>query len=159
MAKINQPPAGQVWPWGGPRSVREKLVDPAQLDRKKKLKKLGNPKNPSLASSALLDSIGPAHNSEELRLPLPPQPRGREADVEGRLDSGSLETVAERGSERQGTLLERGLGRISAAPDRLERMRALLSREAQMLQLVSELTFDVKEIQRRMREEQFGEGF
>ena len=73
MAKINQqPPKTPMWPWGGPRSVRERLVDPAQFDRKKKLKKAGDPKNPALASAALMDFIGPAHSSEELRLPLPP---------------------------------------------------------------------------------------
>ena len=73
MAKINnQPPKAPLWPWGGPRSVREKLVDPTQFDRKKKLKKTGNPKSPALASAALLDFIGPAHSSEELRLPTPP---------------------------------------------------------------------------------------
>jgi hypothetical protein len=159
MAKINQqPPRGPAWPWGGPRNVREKLVDPLALDRKKKLKKLGNPKNPALASSALLESIAPAHSSEELRLPLPPQPRGREADVEFRLDYGNLDSVAQRGSEQKQGALERGLSRISAPPDRMERMKALLSREGQMLQLIAELTGDVKEIQRRMREEQAGEG-
>src|SRR3954467_8151608 len=113
MSKINQQPRAPVWPWGGPQKVREKLVDPATLDRKKKLKKLGNPKNPALASSALLDFIAPAHSSEEMRLPLPPQPQGRQADVEGRLDYGSLESVADRGSGQQKGLLERGLQAIS----------------------------------------------
>ncbi len=94
MAKINQqPPRAPLWPWGGPRTVREKLVDPSQLDRKKKTK-AGNPKNPALASSALLDFIGPAHSSEELRLPLPPMPFGHEADLERFSDRPHLASVA-----------------------------------------------------------------
>ena len=75
MAKLNNmPPRAPLWPWGGPRSVREKLVDPAEFDRKKKVAKKGDPKNPALASAALLDWIGPGHNADELRLPLPPHP-------------------------------------------------------------------------------------
>src|SRR6185369_17960382 len=82
MAKINQnPPRTPMWPWGGPRSVRERLVDPAQFDRKKQARKAGNPKSPALASAALLDFIGPAHSADELRLPLPPYPEGHDADL------------------------------------------------------------------------------
>jgi len=58
MAKVNQqPPRAPLWPWGGPRSVRDRLVEPRQLDTRK-TKKKGDPKNPSLASAALLDFIG-----------------------------------------------------------------------------------------------------
>ena len=99
MAKINnQPPKAPLWPWGGPRSVRERLVDPAQVNRKKAAK-TGNPKNPALASAALLDFIGPAHSSEELRLPLPPHPGGHDADLEGFSDRPHLASVAGRGYE------------------------------------------------------------
>src|SRR5687768_17603904 len=92
----NRPNPSPMWPWGGPRQVREKIVRPAQFEKTKKNKKLGNPKNPSLASAALLDWIGPAHSSEELRLPLPPHPEGHDADLEGRLDGQNLSSVAER---------------------------------------------------------------
>lgn len=160
MSKINnQPPKMPLWPWGGPRSVREKLVDPAQFDRKKALKKAGNPKNPALASAALLDFIGPAHSSEELRLPLPPHPKGHDADVEGYSDRPFLSSVAERADTDQRRLLDRGLSKVNAPPERMERLKALLQREAQMLALVGELSAEVKEIQRRMREEQKGEGY
>jgi hypothetical protein len=160
MAKINnQPPKAPLWPWGGPRSVREKLVDPTQFDRKKKLKKTGNPKSPALASAALLDFIGPAHSSEELRLPTPPHPRGNDAPLEGYSDRPHLSTVAERGENEQRRLLERGLSKINAPPERMDRLKALLQREAQMLSLVGQVSAEVQEIQRRMREEQKGQGY
>jgi len=158
MAKINnQPPRAPLWPWGGPRTVREKLVEPSQFDRKKR--KAGNPKSPALASAALLDFIGPAHSSEELRLPTPPQPRGHEADLEGFSDRPFLASVAGRADMEQRQLLERGLSLINAPPERLERLKGLLQREAQMLSLVSQVHADIQDIQRRMREEQKEEGY
>lgn len=158
MAKINnQPPRAPLWPWGGPRAVREKLVEPSQFDRKKR--KAGNPKNPALASAALLDFIGPAHSSEELRLPTPPQPRGHEADLEGFSDRPFLGSVAGRADTEQRQLLERSLSLINTTPERLERLKGLLQREAQMLSLVSQVHADIQDIQRRMREEQQEEGY
>jgi hypothetical protein len=158
MAKINnQPPKAPLWPWGGPRSVREKLVDPSQLNRKKF--KSGNAKNPALASAALLDFIGPAHSSEELRLPSPPNPRNNDAPLEGFSDRPHLETVAERAENEQRQMLERGLARVNAPPDRMDRLKALLQRESQMLTLMGNVHSDVEEIQRRIREEQKDEGF
>lgn len=158
MAKINnQPPKAPLWPWGGPRSVREKLVDPAQLNRKKF--KSGNAKNPALASAALLDFIGPAHSSEELRLPSPPNPRNNDAPLEGFSDRPHLETVAERAENEQRQMLERGLARINAPPDRMDRLKALLQRESQMLTLMGHVHSEVEEIQRRIREETQDEGF
>jgi hypothetical protein len=159
MAKINnQPPKAPLWPWGGPRSVRERLVDPAQVNRKK-LGKAGNPKNPALASAALLDFIGPAHSSEELRLPTPPNPRENDAPLESYSDRPQLESVAGRAETEQRRLLERGLTRINAPPDRMERLKALLQREAQMLSLVSKVHEEVEEIQRRRLEEQKDQGY
>jgi hypothetical protein len=158
MAKINnQPPRTPLWPWGGPRAVREKLVDPSQFDRKKR--KAGNPKSPALASAALLDFIGPAHSSEELRLPTPPHPRGNDAPLEGYSDRPHLSAVAERGENEQRRLLERSLSKINAPPERMDRLKALLQRESQMLALVGQVSAEVQEIQRRMREEQKGEGY
>lgn len=158
MAKINnQPPRAPVWPWGGPRSVRDKLVDPSQFDRKKR--KAGNPKSPALASAALLDFIGPAHSSEEVRLPEPPHPKGHDADLEGLSDRPLLGSVAGRADGDQRQLLERSMGRINAPPERLERLKGLLQREAQMLALVGQVHSEVQEIQRRMREEQQEEGY
>lgn len=159
MAKINQNiPRGPAWPWGGPRSVRDKLVDPSQLERKK-AKKKGDPKNPALASAALLDFIGPAHSAEELRLPMPPHPEGHEADVEAFLDRGHLASVADRSEGEKRGKLERALGQVRAPPDRVDRLKALLSREAQMLSLVGQVNSEVQEIERRRREEQREEGF
>src|SRR5690349_14596825 len=140
MAKINPNlPRAPQWPWGGPRSVREKLVDPAQLDRKK-AKKKGDPKNPALASAALLDFIGPPHSAEELRLPLPPSPDGHDADTAALLDGPQLESVAERAGEEQRRSLDRALAGLKAPPDRIDRLKALLAREAQMLTLVGRIS-------------------
>ena len=158
MAKINnQPPRAPLWPWGGPRAVREKLVDPSQFDRKKC--KAGNPKSPALASAALLDFIGPAHSSEEVRLPSPPQPKGNDAPLEGFSDRPFLGSVAGRADTEQRQLLERSLSLINTTPERLERLKGLLQREAQMLSLVSQVHADIQDIQRRMREEQQEEGY
>jgi hypothetical protein len=148
-----------MWPWGGPRSVRERLVDPAQLDRKKALKKAGNPKSPALASSALLDFIGPAHSSEELRLPLPPHPEGHDADVETFLDRPHLITVSSRSEAESRKALERSLGKINAPPDRLDRMKALLGREGQMLNVVDHVAQEMREILRLMWDAQKDENY
>jgi hypothetical protein len=159
MAKIGQQqPRAPLWPWGGPRTVRDKLVDRAQLDRKG-VRKKGDPKNPALASAALLDFIGPAHSAEELRLPMPVPPGGHEADVEGFLDRPQLQSVAERMNEVRQLALDRGLQTLRAAPDRVDRLRALLQREAAMLELVGTVSADQAEIERRRREETLEEGF
>ena len=160
MAKINQqPPKAPQWPWGGPRAVRDRLVDRAQLDSLKKAKKKGDPKNPSLASAALLDFIGPAHSSEELRLPLPVFPEGHDADLDGYLDRQSLGTVAERTDPDARGRLERNLNSVRAPPDRLDRLKALLSREASMLQLIGKVHEEVEDIHRRRMDEQKEEGY
>lgn len=157
MAKIGQQaPRGPAWPWGGPKEVRGKLVDRAQL---KNVRKKGDPKNPALASASLLDFIGPASSSEEVRLPLPPAPPGHDSDVEGYLDRGPLNTVAERLQETQQEAMQRGLGAIRAPADRVERLKSLLARESQMLELVGTVSNDMAEIERRRRQEQSEEGY
>jgi hypothetical protein len=158
MAKIGQqPPRAPMWPWGGPRTVRDKLVDRTQLDRKN-VRKKGDPKNPALASAALIDFIGPAHSAEELRLPMPVPPGGHDADIEGYADRPQLQSVAERMNEMRQAALERGFQSLRAAPDRVDRLRSLLQREAQMLELVGTVSEDLAEIERRRREETQGEG-
>lgn len=147
-----------MWPWGGPRSVRDRLVDRTQLDTKK-TKKKGDPKNPALASAALLDFIGPAHSSEELRLPLPVFPEGHDADLDGYLDRQSLGSVASRQDHEARGRLERNLSNVKAPPDRIDRLKALLSREASMLQLVGKVHEEVEDIHRRRMDEQKEEGF
>ncbi|MHB8876600.1 MAG: hypothetical protein ACYC8T_23135 [Myxococcaceae bacterium] len=159
MAKINRQPPAPMWPWGAQSAVREKKIDRAQLNRSKKAGKKGDPKNPAIASSALMDSIGPAHSAEELRLPLPPHPDGHDADLEGDTDRPHLASVAERSDGDARMAIDRGLGAVRAAPDRLERLKALLGREAQMLNLVGQLSQEVAEIQRKIREEQKDSGF
>ena len=158
MAKINQPPMPRapMWPWGGPRSVREKLVDRNQF---KSVRKKGDPKNPALASAELLDFIGPAHSAEELRLPMPPPPPGHDADVESYTDRPHLSTVAERAREEFSSRLEAGLQQIRASPERLDRIKSLLARESQMLSLVGDISAQMEEVLRRMREEQREEGY
>lgn len=160
MAKINhQPPRAPLWPWGGPRSVRERLVDPAQLDKAKKKGRKGDPKNPALPSAELMDFIGPAHSSDELRLPLPPHPRGHDADLAAFQDRPQLEAAMDRAGQEQTRAIERGLATLNAPPERLERLKALLAREQQMLSLVDSMNGELQEIQRRMREEQKETGY
>lgn len=159
MAKIGQQqPRAPMWPWGGPRSVRDKLVDRSQLDRKS-VRKKGDPKNPALASAALLDFIGPAHSAEEMRLPMPVPPGGHDADLDGYLDRPQLQSVAERMNEIRQAALERGFQSLRAAPDRVDRLRSLLQREASMLELVGNVSADQAEIERRRREETLEEGY
>jgi hypothetical protein len=147
-----------MWPWGGPRSVRDRLVDRAQVERKNARKK-GDPKNPALASAALLDFIGPAHSAEELRLPMPVPPGAHDADVEGYLDRPHLSSVAERMEEQRQLALERGLSGLRAPPERVDRLRSLLQREASMLELVGSVSQEQAEIERRRREETLDEGY
>ncbi|PZR07878.1 MAG: hypothetical protein DI536_26310 [Archangium gephyra] len=159
MAKVGgQQPRAPSWPWGGPREVRGKLVDRTQLE-KKNVRKKGDPKNPALASTALIDFIGPAHSSEELRLPMPPGPAGHDADLESYTDRGPLTSVAERLSEENQESIQRGLATLRAPPDRVERLKSLLTREAQMLALVNGVSTDMAEIERKRREETANEGY
>lgn len=158
MATVRQEPRAPMWPWGGPREVRGRLLNRAQLERKG-TKKKGDPRNPALASAALIDSIGPAHSAEELRLPQPPMPPGHDADLEGYADLPYLSNVVERMNALREAELERGLGAVRAAPDRIERLRSLLGREGRMLALVSQLRDEIAEIDRRRREEQVAEGY
>lgn len=159
MAKINQqPPKAPAWPWGGPRSVRDKLVDRSQVDTKK-TKKKGDARNPALASMALLDSIGPAHSADELRLPLPPMPGGHDADVAGFQERPALAEVARRNEERGRGGLERSLSQLRIPPERADRLKALLGREQQMLDLISSVSADVEEVERKRREEQAEEAY
>lgn len=159
MAKVGgQQPRAPSWPWGGPREVRGKLVDRAQLE-KKNVRKKGDPKNPALASTALIDFIGPAHSSEELRLPMPPGPVGHDADLESYTDRAPLTSVAERLSEDSQESLQRGLATVRAPPDRVERLKSLLTRESQMLALVNGVSTDMAEIERKRREETSTEGY
>lgn len=160
MAKINQGPPQPLWPWGGEKQVRERLVNPAQVNRTKKNEKKGDPKKPALASSALIDSIGPAHSAEELRLPLPPNPQQHGgALLEAFQDRPALGSVAGRGEDGSRQQLERNFSMIQASPERLDRLKALLNAEGAMLQLVGQLNEEMQEIQRRIRMEQAGEGY
>ncbi|HEY3452449.1 MAG TPA: hypothetical protein VGK67_39260 [Myxococcales bacterium] len=134
--------------------MREKLVDPAQFDRKKKAKKLGDPKRPPLASAALLEFMGPGHSSDELRLPPPPSPFGQgTAELTPFPDRAFTRTVVERGGDGSRKALDSALARVNAAPDKLERMRAVIHREAQMLSLLGKVQADTDEVIERMKQE------
>ncbi len=169
MAKVNGggPPPGsllqrldprQLWPWGGPRFVRERLLDPSQLD-KKKAKKKGDPKSPALASAALLDFIGPAHSADEQRLAMPEMPDRAEAELTAFNDQPFLEAVAERADGENRRALEKSLELVRAPPERFDRLRVLLAREAQMLSLIQQISQDKREIAQKRREEQRESGF
>lgn len=146
------------WPW--PRNVREKLVDRAQLDRTKKKKgKVGDPKNPPLASAALLEFMGPGGTSESLRMPAPTHPGAADGRVGDATDSESLSSLAQRGGEGQTALMTRTLSTLPIPPERMERLRSLLQREAGMLSVMGRLNVDVQEIHRRIRDEQKMQGY
>jgi hypothetical protein len=152
----NQPQALGFWPW--PRNVREKLVERAQLDRPKKGAKRGDPKNPPLASAALLDFMSPGHSSEELRLPLPPDPRPGSSSSQDTTDQPSLASLMEKGDGTMTEGLGRLLGKLQADPRRLEQLKSLLSREAGMLKVMGRINADLAEIQRRVKDEQQSRG-
>lgn len=158
--RINNPNPGAVpfWPWAG--NVREKIVERNQLiDRKKAKKKGGDPKNPPLASAALLDFMGPGHTSEELRFPAPVSPRAGEPRLAEESALGALGELLERGSESGAAGVTRELARLGVPADRLERLKGLLQREQAMLQVMGKLQEELAEIQRRMKEESAGRGF
>lgn len=150
----DKPPANlPLWPWGGPRSVRERLVDPAQFDRKRR-KKSGDPKRPALASAALLDFIGPGHSSDELRLPPPPSPYpdgGQELNAFP--DRALTREVCAQGARVGRDDLEMALGRLALPAERRARLEAMLNREEQMLEVLGRLQADTEEIIERMKME------
>lgn len=158
MAKVKAdlpppPLPSSQWPWGAENDVREKLIRRRQMDAKLNQRK-ADPKNPALPSAALLDFIGPAHTSEELRLPMPPLPPGHEADLESFQTRSQLAKVAERSDPEYRRMGDLALAHLSAPPERVERLRALLAREAQMLQFVGRHQRLLDEVMRKMREEQ-----
>jgi hypothetical protein len=150
MAKINdgKPTRAPQFPW----DLRS-IVRPKELERAGKVKKKGDPKNPALASAALLDFIGPAHNADELRLPLPPMPDGHDADLAAFTDRSYVNGFLSRGSENAQALTEELLSSLRASPERLERLNALLGRENQMMLLVRHYQAEKDEIERKRREE------
>ncbi len=155
MPRIGDKPPSSIslWPWGGPRSVRERLVDPAQFDRKRR-KKSGDPKRPALASTALLDFIGPGHSSDELRLPFPASPHqdgGQELNPFP--DRTLTREVCERGAGVGREELEMALGRLALPPERKACLEAMLNREEQMLEVLGRLQADTEEIIERMKME------
>lgn len=155
MSKVgDQNPKTPVWPWGGPQSVRDRLVDPSQFDWRKRPRKLGDPKKPSLASSELLDFMGPGHTSDELRLPPPPSPFGEGTEeIAPFPDRAFTRQVVARGDAPQRKAVESALERATISPERLDRMRAILQREGQMLALLGAIQADTDEIIQRMKDE------
>lgn len=156
--RINNPAASQAfWPWPG--NVREKIIERNQLVARKKVKKGGDPKNPPLASAALLEFMGPGHTSEELRFPAPVNPRQGDARTSEQSGLPTIEGLVERGGEAQNQALGKELQRLGVPQDRLDRLRGLLQREQGMLQVMGRLSGDLAEIHRRMSEEQRSEGY
>lgn len=158
--RINNPnPNVPFWPWPG--NVREKLVERSQLVERKKSnkKKAGDPKNPPLASAALLEFMGPGRSSEELRFPAPLSPRQGEPRTAE--DSGleALSGLLDRASDDQTANLARDLGRLNVPADRLERLKSLLQREAGMLQVMGRLQNELAEIHRRIKDETRTRGY
>lgn len=150
-----QSPKAPQWPWGGPRSVRERLVDPRQVAR---ANKKGDPTAPALPSMALLDSIGPAHSAEEMRLSMPPPPEGHQADLHAFTTRNALAGAVERRLDDQALAqLSSALNGIKASPERVERLKSQLQREANMLDLIAQVHNEMYDIERRRREETVAE--
>jgi len=152
------PNPASFWPWAG--NVREQIIERNQLvDRKKRKGKTGDPKNPPLASSALLEFMGPGRTSEELRFPAPLEPRSGEARLS---EQGGLEAMGQlldRAGESANQGMARELARLSVPPDRLERLKGLIQREAAMLQVMGRLQGDLTDIHRRIQDESKTRGY
>src|ERR671930_2345062 len=131
MPKIKEQ---SVFRWSAPKGLRERLVNRSQLERAVKARRKGDPKHPALASAALMDFIGPAHSADELRLPLPPQPGGRYAELTPFSDRPNLQAAVERGVAEKTAALERALRGVSAVPKRMAELEILLGRERRMLE-------------------------
>src|SRR5919106_1090849 len=117
MAKINAPPPrGPSFPWGEPKSVRERLVDPSQVVSAGKRRRKGDPKDPPLASVALMDFIGPSHSGEDLRLPPPPALRSG-AELAAASDRPHLRSMVNRANSEQATALEDALGLLRTSTE------------------------------------------
>lgn len=141
-----------VWPWGGPRSVRDRLVDPSVFDRKRR-RKSGDPKSPALASADLLDFIGPGHTSDELRLPMPPGYGDGGEEFRPFPDRALTAEICEMGNEQARRDLETALKRLPLPPERHAYVMAMLGREARMLDLLERTQADVDEVVERMKSE------
>jgi hypothetical protein len=160
MAKINQPPRREPsFPWGEPQRVRERLVDPAQVAPAKNKRRKGDPKDPPLASIALIDFIGPAHSADDLRLPAPPRAPTTGADLVASSDRPQLKSAVSRVNPESTRALEGALRRLNPSAERADELRAQLDSEGQMIELLRQLHGDVDDIHRRMREEQKESGY
>jgi len=146
-----------MWPWGGAKNVHEKLVRSSQLDARRTNRKK-DPRALPLASAALLEFIGPAHSSEELRLPAPLMPLGEEP-FDGFSEREALAQALERGSPESLGQLQKQLLTLNVPAERLERLKSMLAYEESMLQLVGEVSETLGEIERLRREAQQEEGY
>lgn len=145
----NRAPA---WPWGGPRSVRDRLLNPSAFDRKRR-RKSGDPKSPALASADLLDFIGPGHSSDELRMPLPPGYGDGAEEFRPFPDREVTAELCELGNAQARGDLEKALKRLALPPERQAYLAAVLAREAQMLEVLGRIQADVEEVVERMKAE------
>lgn len=154
MARIGDPASSgaPVWPWGAPRNVRERLVDPSVFDRKKR-RKSGDPKSPALASADLLDFIGPGHTSDELRLPMPPGYEDGSEDFRPFPDRELTAELCSQGSEEARGVLAQAVKSLALPPERQARVMAMLGREARMLAVLGHIQKEVDEIVDRMKAE------
>jgi hypothetical protein len=141
-----------VWPWGGPRSVRDRLVNPSAFERKRR-RKSGDPKSPALASTDLLDFIGPGHTSDELRLPMPPGYGDGSEEFRPFPDRELTAEICELGSAESRGELESALKRLALPPERHAYVMGMLEREARMLEVLERIQADVDEVVERMKAE------
>jgi hypothetical protein len=155
MARIGQPPTPppSVWPWSQVRTSREKLVEPSEFERKRRLKK-GDPRNPPLASAELLEFMGPGSSSDDLRLPPPPGSAGSTAgDVPVFPDRTLTRQATDRVDERSRLGMEKALAKANLPADRLDRLKSLLRTEAQMITLLQRIQKESDAVIERMKSE------
>jgi spore germination protein GerM len=98
--------------------------------------------------------MGPGHASDELRLPPPPSPFGEGMEeLTPFPDRAFTRQVVERSADSSRRTLDAALTRVQVAPDKLERMKAVINREAQMLSLLGKVQADTDEVIERMKQE------
>ena len=148
-----------MWSWGGARNVQEKLIRSSQLESRQTSRKRDAQSAP-LASAALLEFIGPARSSEELRLPSPPMPwSGKEDASNAFSEREELAQALERGTSESLGKLKKQLMVLNVPADRLERLKSMLAYEENMLRLVGEISENLDEVERLRQEEQRKEGY
>jgi hypothetical protein len=138
-----------LWPWGGPRSVRDRLVEPSDFAQRLQLPK-PDPRSPRLPSPALLAFSAPPPTTDSLRLTDPPA-----SSDPGSSDWMLLESLLAR-SERTGLDPSPWLPG-APTPEQAGVLDRRLEEEHGMLSVLRGLVHDVRWVRERVTEAQKAE--